>query len=122
MNVKLPVAVGVPVYAPVAASSAMPGGSAPPLTLQVMGVEPLAVKLVAADAVPAMLAPSGDAGAVMSGVCSMVCVYAWLAMPARLVAVMVKLNTPMAVGVPVYWPLAFNAHGRAARRRRSRRR
>src|SRR5688500_7123428 len=105
VNEKLPVTVGVPVYDPVAGSSDMPGGNEPALTLHVIGVEPLAVNGIALDAAPAIPGSSGDAGAVMDGICRMVCENARFALPRRLVAVTVKLKTPAAEGVPEYWPL-----------------
>jgi hypothetical protein len=109
VNEKSPVAVGVPVYAPVAGSSDMPGGKAPALTLHVTGVDPLAVNAIASAAAPAMPGPSGEAGAVMDGVCRMVCENARVALPRRLVAVTVKLKTPAACGVPAYWPVVASS-------------
>jgi hypothetical protein len=109
VNEKSPVATGVPVYAPVAASSAMPGGNEPALTLQAIGVEPLAVKAIASAAAPAVAAASGAAGAVMAGACRMVCEYARLPLPRRLVATTVKSKTPAVVGVPPYCPVVASS-------------
>jgi hypothetical protein len=72
VKLKLPGAVGVPAKAPVFASSVMPGGRLPAVTLQVIGVEPLAVNVAVLGAPPTIFA-SGDAGAVIDGGCRMVC-------------------------------------------------
>ena len=106
VKVKTPAAVGVPLTMPVEDAKESPAGSAPPVTLHVMGAVPVADRVwvytdpVGAagkgDAVPM----KGDAGGVVT-----VRLNCPELEPPGLVAVMVKVKMPGAVGVPPMMPV-----------------
>src|SRR5450756_332006 len=102
---KEPVAVGVPVMAPVAVLSERPVGSAPAVTAKVYGAVPPEAETVWLYAV--VTEPSGRvAGETVIVGQAITIVYAWL--PAQRLtsaAVIVKLKVPDVVGVPVIAPV-----------------
>ena len=109
-NVKVPVAVGTPEMTPPANES--PVGSTPPVTDQVMGVEPLASSVWA---YAVSTAPSGRLAVVMTGAVpdvpvvsagSMIMLRVLVTLPSVLAARTIKPELLTVVGVPEITPLA----------------
>jgi hypothetical protein len=105
VKVELPAVVGVPDSTP-AELSVRPAGREPEFTDQVYGVVPPVAVRVTEYGTPTV--PAGGAEKFVVTPVPMVSVVASVAIcPRASVTLAVKLNVPVAVGVPVSTPLAF---------------
>ena len=104
LTVKLngPAAVAVPVIAPVVAFRLKPVGRLPLDTAHVIGVVPVAVSLWL---YARFTVPSGRDAVVIAGGAVMIMLRAFVPFPAEFVALTVKLNVPISVGMPVIAPV-----------------
>ena len=98
---KTPDAVGVPLITPVELRL-IPAGSVPVVTPQLIGAVPVAVS-VCEYAVP--VDATGRDMVVMVGGAFTVRLNCWELEPPALVALAVKVETPMAVGLPLMMPV-----------------
>ena len=105
LTVKLngPAVVAVPVIAPVVAFKFKPVGRLPLANAHVIGVVPVAVSLWL---YALFNVPSGRDAVVIVGGAVMTMLRAFVPFPAELVALTVKLNVPIVVGVPEISPVA----------------
>jgi hypothetical protein len=101
VNLDVPIAVGVPDITPVVSFKLRPAGSVPPDIDQVIGVVPVAVSVWLYDC-PVM--PPGRDSVVTVGISVMTILRFIVVFPAAFVAMTVKLNVPVSVGVPVIPP------------------
>ena len=105
VKLNVPAAVGVPDIVPLPAR-ARPPGNEPPARSQVIGADPVAAR-VWLYAVP--VAPPGREAVVMLGAIAVAVISmesARVTFPEAFVALTVKLNVPVAVGVPDIVPFA----------------
>ena len=100
MNV--PVAVGVPVIAPVVAFKFKPVGRLPSVIAHVIGVVPVAASLWL---YALFIVPSGRVAVVIVGGTVMTMLRVFVPFPAEFVALTAKLNVPVVVGVPDISPM-----------------